>query len=133
MVSRSTQSFILPRVIKWVPGMSGNLVVRTKLPPWSGSSLETVEPYPQKGTIKFVVFYFYFFIIFFFFFFFFFVLKFYIISAKGAYESANLVKFQVSSQNSDILHFDRFLLPKSYKLSAKKLQNSYLSWHWRVM
>ena len=27
-------------------GISGNLVVKSKLPPGSGSSLEAVEPYP---------------------------------------------------------------------------------------
>ena len=52
VTSRSTQSFILLRLIKWVPGTSGNLVVQSKLPPWSGSSLEPVEPHPQKATIK---------------------------------------------------------------------------------
>ena len=29
-----------------VPGISGNLVVKSKLPPQSGSSLEAVEPHP---------------------------------------------------------------------------------------
>ena len=29
-----------------VPGTSGNLVVKSKLPPRSGSSLEAVEPHP---------------------------------------------------------------------------------------
>ena len=43
---RSTQPFILPRSVKWVPGISGNLVVKSKLPPRSGSSLEAVEPHP---------------------------------------------------------------------------------------
>ena len=43
---RSTQPFILLRSIKWVPGISGNLVVKSKLPPWSGCSLEAVEPDP---------------------------------------------------------------------------------------
>ena len=38
--------FILPRSIKWVPGVCGNLMVKSKLPPWSGSSLEAVEPHP---------------------------------------------------------------------------------------
>ena len=42
----STQHFILRRSIKWVPGIPGNLVVKSKLPPWSGSSLEVVEPHP---------------------------------------------------------------------------------------
>ena len=50
---RSTQPFILPRSIKWVPGISRNLVVKSKLPHRSGSSLEAVEPHPWKGTIKF--------------------------------------------------------------------------------
>ena len=39
----STQPLILPRSIKWVPGISGNLVVKSKLPPRSGSSLEAVD------------------------------------------------------------------------------------------
>ena len=43
---RSSQPFILPRSIKWVPEISGNLVVKSKLPPRSGSSLEAVEPGP---------------------------------------------------------------------------------------
>ena len=50
---RLTQPFISPRSIKWVPGISGNLVVKSKLPPRSGSSLEAVEPHPWKGAIKF--------------------------------------------------------------------------------
>ena len=32
--------------------VSGNLVVKSKLPPRSGSSLEAVEPHPYKGAIK---------------------------------------------------------------------------------
>ena len=40
-----TQPFILPRSIKWVR-VSGSLVVKSKLSPWSGSSLEAVEPHP---------------------------------------------------------------------------------------
>ena len=43
---RSTQPFILPRSIKWVPGISRNLVVKSKLPLRSGCSLEAVEPHP---------------------------------------------------------------------------------------
>ena len=34
---------------------SKNLVVKSKLPPRSGSSLEAVEPHPEKGAIKFKV------------------------------------------------------------------------------
>ena len=37
VVPRSTQPFILPRLIKWVPGISGDLVVKSKLSPCSGS------------------------------------------------------------------------------------------------
>ena len=48
VVARSTQPFILPRLVKWVPETSGNLVVKSKLPPPSSSSLETVEPHPWK-------------------------------------------------------------------------------------
>ena len=62
-----------------------------------------------------------------------FYLKFYILSTKGAYQNTNLVKFYVSSRKSDILHFDGLLLSKSCTVSAKKVQKSYLSWHWRVM
>ena len=43
-----------------------------------------------------------------------------------SYQSTNLVRFLVSSQNFETLHFDRLLLSKSYTISAKK-------WHWRVM
>ena len=49
---RSTQPFILPRSVKWVPEISGNLVVKSKLPPRSGSSLEAVEPHPPDKVLK---------------------------------------------------------------------------------
>ena len=49
---RSTQPFTLPRSKKWVPGISGNLVVRSKLPLWTGSSLEVVKPHLWKRAIK---------------------------------------------------------------------------------
>ena len=55
---RSAQSFILPRSIKWVPGISWNLVLSSKLPPQSGSSLETAEPHTWKWVIKFFCYYF---------------------------------------------------------------------------
>ena len=42
--SRSTQSFIFLRLIKLVPGISGNLVIKSKLLPRSDPSLEAVEP-----------------------------------------------------------------------------------------
>ena len=41
------------KMIKWVPGISGNLVIKSKLHSRSGSSLEAVEPHQQKGAIKF--------------------------------------------------------------------------------
>ena len=34
-----------------MPGTSGNLVVKSKLPPPSGPSLEAVEPHPLKGAL----------------------------------------------------------------------------------
>ena len=61
------------------------------------------------------------------------VQKFYILLTKGAYQSTNLVKFQLSSRKSEISHFGELLLWKSYKVSAKKVQKTYLSWRWRVM
>ena len=62
----------------------------------------------------------------------FFSLKFYIFSTKRAYQITNLVKFHVSSKKSEILHFDGLLLSKSYTVSAKKVQQNDLFWHWRV-
>ena len=56
-----------------------------------------------------------------------------ILSTKGIYQSTDLVKLDVSSQKSEILHFYCFILSKSFKDSAKKVQRSYLSWHWKVM
>ena len=38
---------------------------------------------------------------------------------KGAYQSTNLMKFQVNSEKFEILHFYGLLLSKSYKVSAK--------------
>ena len=39
----------------------------------------------------------------------------------------------MSRQKSRILHFFWFPLSKLYKVSAKKVQKSYLTQHWRVM
>ena len=39
----------------------------------------------------------------------------------------NLVKFNVSSGKSENLHFDVLLSSIAYKVSAKKVQKSYLS------
>ena len=38
-----------------------------------------------------------------------------------------------SSRKSEILHLDGLLLSKSCTVSAKKVQKSYLSWHWTVI
>ena len=50
-----------------------------------------------------------------------------------SHQSKNLVKFYVSSQKSEILHFDGLLLSKPCVVSAKIVQKSYLSWHWTVI
>ena len=53
---RLTQPFILLRRIKWVPGISGNIVVKSKLAPWSGSTRhEVTEPHPWKRVINFFI------------------------------------------------------------------------------
>ena len=52
---------------------------------------------------------------------------------KGAYQSTNSVKFHVSCRKFEIFHFDGFFLSKPYKVSAKKVQNSYLSRYQSVM
>ena len=56
-----------------------------------------------------------------------------ILSTKGAYQSTNLVNFLMNSRKSVILCLDGFLLSKPYKVWAKKVQKSYLTWHWRVI
>ena len=43
----------------------------------------------------------------------------------------NLVSFNASSGKSENLHFDVLLLSIAYKVSAKKVQKNYLSWHWK--
>ena len=43
------------------------------------------------------------------------------------------MKLHMRSRKSEILHFDRFLSSRSYKLSATKVKKSFLSWHWRMM
>ena len=52
---------------------------------------------------------------------------------KGAHQRAKLQSFDCSRKVSPNLYFDRLLLLKVYKISAKKVQRSYVSWHWRVM
>ena len=44
-------------------------------------------------------------------------------------DMTNLVNFNVSSGKSENLHFDVLLLSIAYKVSAKKVQKSYLSLH----
>ena len=48
-------------------------------------------------------------------------------------DTANLVNFNASSAKSEKLHFDVLLLSVAHKVSAKKVQKSCLSWHWRVI
>ena len=45
----------------------------------------------------------------------------------------NLLNFNASSDKSEHLYFDVILLSIAYKVSAKKVQKSYLSWQWRVI
>ena len=44
-------------------------------------------------------------------------------------DMTNLLNFNVSSGKSENLHFDVLLLSIAYKVSAKKVQKSYLSCH----
>ena len=55
------------------------------------------------------------------------------ILTKGAHQSAKFQNFDCSGEISPNLSFDRHLLLKVYEISAKKVQRSYVSWHWRVM
>ena len=43
----------------------------------------------------------------------------------------NLVNFNASSDKSENLRFDVLFLSTAYKVSAKKEQKNYLSWHWK--
>ena len=50
------------------------------------------------------------------------------------FEQKEPIKVQIWwNQKSEIWHFDGLLSSKWYKVSAKKVQKSYLSWHWRMM
>ena len=42
-----------------------------------------------------------------------------------------LVNFNASRGKSENLHFDVLLFSVAYKVSAKKAQKNYLSWHWK--
>ena len=52
---------------------------------------------------------------------------------KGAHQSATFETFVYSSKFSPNLYFERLLLLKVYKISAKKLQRRYFSWPKRMM
>ena len=57
LAPRSTQPFIFPRLIKWVPGISRNLLVKSKLPPHSCSvALRQLNPIHKKGVTKYFLF-----------------------------------------------------------------------------
>ena len=55
------------------------------------------------------------------------------IFTKVTHVGAQFQIFDWSGQISPNLYFDRLLLLKVYKISAKKVQRSYASWYWRVM
>ena len=55
------------------------------------------------------------------------------IFTKGAHHSAKFQTFDCSGEISPNLYFDRLLLLKAYKISAEKVQRSYVSWYWRVV
>ena len=48
-------------------------------------------------------------------------------------DMTNLVNFNASSGKFQNLLFDVQLLSMAYKVSAEKVQKSYLLWHWRVI
>ena len=50
------------------------------------------------------------------------------------YTQKEPIKLQIWwNQNSEIWDFDGLLFSKQYKVSDKKAQKSYISWHWRVI
>ena len=55
------------------------------------------------------------------------------IFTKGAHQSAKFQTFDWSGKISPNLYFDRLLLLKIYKTSAKNVQRNYVSRYWRVM
>ena len=59
--------------------------------------------------------------------------KLYMIFTNVALKSAKFQSFNCSGEISPNLFFNRLLLLKVYKISAKKVQRSYVSWCWRVM
>ena len=55
------------------------------------------------------------------------------IFTKRAHQTAKFQTFNDSGEISPNLYFDRLLLLKVYKISAKKVQRSYVSSYWRVV
>ena len=55
------------------------------------------------------------------------------IFTKGAHRSAKFQTFDCSGEISPNLYFDRLLLLKVYKVSAKKVWRKYVSWYQRVV
>ena len=43
----------------------------------------------------------------------------------------NLVNFDASCGRSENFHFYVLILSVAYKVSAKKLQKNFISWHWK--
>ena len=43
----------------------------------------------------------------------------------------NFVNLNVTCGKSESLHFDLLLFSIAYKVSSKKVQKNYLSWHWK--
>ena len=48
---------------------------------------------------------------------------------KGTHQSAKFPTFNCSDDISANLYFDRILLLRVYKISAKKVEMGYVSWH----
>ena len=55
------------------------------------------------------------------------------IFTKVAHQSAKFQNSDCSGEVSPNLYFDRLLFLKVFKISAKKVQRSYVSWYWSVM
>ena len=55
------------------------------------------------------------------------------ILTNGSHQSVKFQTFDWSREISPNLYIDRLLLLKVHKISAKKVQRSYVSWHWRMM
>ena len=52
---------------------------------------------------------------------------------KRSPPKCNISDFWLLGKISPNLYFDRLLLLKFYKILAKKVQRSYVSWYWRVV